>query len=77
MASIGKACAEALAADGCDAIVLGCAGMTGLAGDLRAQLGVPVIDGVAAAVKLAEAITGLGLRTSKRDEGTPCPAPSR
>jgi allantoin racemase len=65
---IGKACAEALATDGCDVIVLGCAGMTGLAGDLRAQLGVPVIDGVAAAVKLAEAITGLGLRTSKRDE---------
>jgi allantoin racemase len=65
---IGKACAEALATDGCDSIVLGCAGMTGLAGDLRAQLGVPVIDGVAAAVKLAEAITGLGLRTCKRDE---------
>jgi allantoin racemase len=65
---IGKACAEALATDGCDSIVLGCAGMTGLAGDLRAQLGVPVIDGVAAAVRLAEAITGLGLRTSKRDE---------
>ena len=33
---------------------------------LQQRLGVPVIDGVAAAVKLAEALVGLGLQTSKR-----------
>lgn len=70
----GKACAEALAADACDVIVLGCAGMTGLADELTAQLGVPVIDGVAAAVKLAESLVALGLRTSKRDEYAVPPA---
>jgi allantoin racemase len=35
--------------DGCDAIVLGCAGMTDLVNRLRKRHGVPVIDGVAAA----------------------------
>ncbi|HEY0936007.1 MAG TPA: aspartate/glutamate racemase family protein [Trebonia sp.] len=67
-ASVGKACAAARDADGCDVIVLGCAGMTGLAAALTADLGLPVVDGVAAAVKLAESLAGLGLRTSKRDE---------
>ncbi len=56
---------EALARDRSGAIVLGCAGMAGLCGTLQQRLGVPVIDGVAAAVKLAEGLVGLGLRTSK------------
>lgn len=71
---IAVACEQALADDGCDAIVLGCAGMTGLAGRLTTELGIPVIDGVAAAVKLAESLAALGLRTSKRDEYAP-PSP--
>ncbi len=50
--------AAALREDGCAAIILGCAGMTDLAADLSRQHGVPVIDGVAAAVKLAEASIG-------------------
>lgn len=58
-------CQSALKHDGCGAIVLGCAGMADLAKDLSDELGVPVIDGVAAAVKFAEALVGLGLRTSK------------
>jgi allantoin racemase len=29
------------------------------------KLGVPVVDGVGAAVKLAEALVGMGLRTSR------------
>ena len=32
---------------------------------LAAEFGLPVIDGVAAAVKLVEAVVGLGLGTSK------------
>ncbi len=57
--------ARALAEDRCEAIVLGCAGMADLAAALQAEFDVPVIDGVAAATKLAEALVGLGLRTSK------------
>ena len=57
--------ARAIAEDRCEAIVLGCAGMADLARDLAAEFGLPVIDGVAAATKLVEAVVGLGLRTSK------------
>ena len=35
---------------------------------LAEKLQVPVIDGVAAAVKFAEALVGLGLKTSKRGD---------
>jgi allantoin racemase len=58
-------CREALDHDGIGAIVLGCAGMADLAEDLSGKLGVPVIDGVAAAVRFAEALIGLNLKTSK------------
>jgi allantoin racemase len=61
----------ALARDRSSAIVLGCAGMADLCGALQRQLGVPVIDGVGAAVKLAEAMVGLGLRTSKHGDYAP------
>jgi allantoin racemase len=64
-----------LAEDGAEALVLGCAGMTGFAEPLSQALGVPVVDGVAAAVQLAEALAALGLRTSKRgDYARPSPA---
>ena len=67
--AIGKLRSEierALEEDGAEAIVLGCAGMTDLARELQEIYGVPVIDGVAAAVKQAEALVSLGLSTSKR-----------
>lgn len=48
-----------------EVICLGCGGMAGLPEAITASLGVPVVDGVAAAVRLAEAVVGLGLRTSK------------
>jgi allantoin racemase len=51
--------------DRAEAIVLGCAGMTDLAARLTGQHGLPVIDGVTSAVKLAEACSVLGLTTSK------------
>ena len=51
--------------DNAEAIVLGCAGMADLAASLAQEHGLPVIDGVAAAVKLAEALVALKLRTSK------------
>jgi allantoin racemase len=56
---------QALSQDRADAIVLGCAGMADLCADLASRHQVPVIEGVSAAVRLAEAIVGLGLSTSK------------
>ncbi|HEY0818573.1 MAG TPA: aspartate/glutamate racemase family protein [Rhizobacter sp.] len=59
---------EALLRDRSGAIVLGCAGMADLCRRLQGELGVPVIDGVATAVKLAEGLVSLGLGTSKRGD---------
>lgn len=56
----------ALKNDRAEAIVLGCAGMADLTAELRSEFGVPVIDGVAAAVKQAEALVAMGLSTAKR-----------
>ncbi|KQW55086.1 MULTISPECIES: aspartate/glutamate racemase family protein [Ensifer] len=61
----------ALVEDGAEAIVLGCAGMADLARALQAEYGVPVIDGVSAAVKQAEALVSQGLTTSKRGSYAP------
>jgi allantoin racemase len=67
-ALILKECEKAISEDKSGAIVLGCAGMADLVRFLEAKLGVPVIDGVGAAVKFAEALVGLGLRTSKKGD---------
>ena len=56
---------EALDIDRSEAIVLGCAGMADLASELSKEFGVPVIDGVSAAVKLVESVVAIGLQTSK------------
>ena len=56
---------KALDDDRSEAIVLGCAGMVDLAAELSEEFGVPVIDGVSAAVKLVESLVALGLQTSK------------
>lgn len=65
-ARIDAEIARALVEDRAEAIVLGCAGMAKLARDLSVQHRCPVIDGVGAAVKLAEMLIALGLKTSKR-----------
>ncbi len=62
---------RAIAEDGAEAIVLGCAGMAELAAALARRHGLPVVDGVAAAVRLAEVLVGLGLATSKRGPYAP------
>ena len=51
--------------DHAEAIILGCAGMSALCDRLREATGVPVIDGVTAAIKMAEALVGAGYVTSK------------
>jgi allantoin racemase len=57
---------RAILEDPAEAIILGCAGLQPLVEPLSATLGVPVIEGVAAAVKLVEALLALRLATSKR-----------
>lgn len=57
---------RAVEEDGAEVISLGCAGMAGLDERLKRELGVPVIDGVPAAVKLIEALVGCGIQTSNR-----------
>ncbi|WP_044871240.1 aspartate/glutamate racemase family protein [Pseudomonas sp. LFM046] len=70
------ACRDALERDESGAIVLGCAGMSHLAQGLQEELGVPVIDGVSAALKMVEMLGELRLSTSKRgDLDFPLPKP--
>ena len=73
-ATVLEASRQALVGDGSDVIVLGCAGMADLCARLQADLGVPVIDGVTAAVVQAEALVRLGLHTSSRGEFAAPPA---
>ncbi len=56
---------RAVREDRCEAVILGCAGMADLTAWLSEETGVPVIDGVAVAVRMVEALVGAGLRTSK------------
>ena len=58
----------AMAEEHAEAIILGCAGLQPLVGPASARLGVPVIEGVSAAVKQVEALLSLGLTTSKRGQ---------
>ena len=51
--------------DRAEVICLGCGGMAGLEDAVAAEVNVPVIDGVGAAVRLCEALVGMGLTTSK------------
>ncbi|HET9168095.1 MAG TPA: aspartate/glutamate racemase family protein [Actinospica sp.] len=61
-------CRAAIEADGAEVVVLGCAGMADLSLELRRELGIPVIDGVSAAVAALEGLVRLGLGTSRVGE---------
>jgi allantoin racemase len=71
---ITEACRDAVESDRSDAVVLGCAGMADMCGDISAELGVPVIDGVTAATLAVQSLVTMGLRTSRRGEYAPPPA---
>jgi allantoin racemase len=58
-------CRAAVETDGAEVVVLGCAGMADLCADLTVEVGVPVVDGVAAAVATLEGLVRLGLSTSR------------
>ena len=61
-------CRRAKAEDGIGAIVLGCGGMADLADEIREAVGLPIVEGVTAAVKLAETLVSLRLGTSKHGD---------
>lgn len=62
--------------DRAEVICLGCGGMAGLTEQVIERTGVPVVDGVAAAVTIAESLVRLGLTTSKSRTYAP-PRPKR
>lgn len=57
--------ARAVEDDRAEVICLGCGGMSGLTERVVERTGVPVVDGVSAAVTIAESLVRLGLTTSK------------
>ena len=63
--AIVEQAAAAVTEDHAEVICLGCGGMAELEAAVRERTGVPVVDGVAAAVTIAESLVRLGLRTSK------------
>ena len=69
-------CLRAKREDNIGAIVLGCGGMADLTPQISDAVGLPIVEGVTAAIKLAEAVVGLGLGTSKfGDLAFPLPKP--
>jgi allantoin racemase len=68
---LAGACLEALATDGSEVLVLGCAGMADMVPALTDRLGVPVVDGVAAATATVASLIRLSLRTSRLGEYAP------
>jgi len=65
---------RAITLDGAEAIILGCAGLEPLVSRLNSALGVPVIEGVAVAVKMVEGLIALNLATAKKGAwGYPSP----
>ncbi|MEV7568794.1 aspartate/glutamate racemase family protein [Streptomyces tanashiensis] len=63
--AIVEQAARAVEDDRAEVICLGCGGMAGLAELVVERTGVPVVDGVSAAVTIAESLVRLGLTTSK------------
>jgi len=70
------ACLDALYEDGSDVVVLGCAGMADLCARISADIGVPVVDGVAAATLTVQSLVTMRLTTGKRGEFS-APPPKR
>ncbi len=72
VAAIVDQAKRAVSDDHAEVICLGCGGMAGLESLVRDATGVPVVDGVPAAVTVAESLVRLGLTTSKsRTYATP------
>lgn len=74
VAAIVEQSRQAVEYDKAEVIVLGCGGMAELEAKVAEATGVPIVDGVRAAVTIAESLVRLGLITSKvRTYATPRP----
>lgn len=56
MALLAKGCSACAREDGADVVILGGAGLAGLAAKLRPAVDIPLLDGVACAISMAEAM---------------------
>ena len=65
VAAIADQAVTAVREDHAEVICLGCGGMAGLTEAVAERTGAPVVDGVAAAVTIAEGLVRLGLTTSR------------
>ncbi|GHB47494.1 Asp/Glu/hydantoin racemase [Streptomyces viridiviolaceus] len=74
--AIAEEAGRAVREDRAEVICLGCGGMASLAEAVVRRTGVPVVDGVTAAVTIAESLVRLGLSTSKVRTYAP-PRPKR
>ncbi len=65
LALLVAACTAAVTEHGADTVILGGAGLAGLAGQIADQVPVPLIDSLIAAVRMAEQLAGLGVIKSR------------
>jgi allantoin racemase len=63
--SVEKLGRKAIDEDGAEVLVTTCAGMAGIHKELQERLGVPVLEGITCAVKLAENMIDLGMKTTR------------
>jgi Asp/Glu/hydantoin racemase len=68
---------QAVAEDGADVVILAGAPLAGLARELRGQIPVPVVDGISAGIRMAEAVVGLQSGLHRAGAFAPPPAKAR
>ena len=56
LALLAKGCTACVREDGADVVILGGAGLAGLAAKLKASVEAPLLDGLACAISMAEAL---------------------
>lgn len=66
---------QAVIDDGADVVILAGAPLAGLARELEGQIPVPVVDGISAGVRMAEAV--IGLRAGSHKSGAFAPPPPK
>jgi allantoin racemase len=64
LALLAKGCNACAEKDGAEIVILGGAGLAGLAARLKAHVDVPLLDGVACAISMAEALAAQKLKKS-------------
>ena len=68
---------QAVAEDGADVVILAGAPLAGLAREVAGQIPVPVVDGIGAGIRLAEAVVGLASGTHRAGAFAPPPVKRR